>query len=601
MTTMNAAAAIVIMKKRKKSKMKYRTIENGLITSEHIGQEVKVIGWVARKRDLGSLTFIDLRDRSGIIQVLINEETPKPEIRNEYVINVTGIVTKKADPNPALKTGHLEIVATKVELINKAKNPPLIIADETDALEDVRLKYRYLDLRRPVLQNKLITRAKIAKATRTFLDEAGFIEIETPILTKSTPGGARDYLIPSRLNPGTFYALAQSPQIYKQLLMIGGLEKYYQIAKCFRDEDLRADRQPDFTQIDIETSFMTYEEVLAINEKLLQFIFKEVKGYDLKLPLPRITYDEAMLKYGSDKPDLRFGLEINDAKDIFTKFDAPFLNAEPYIYAIKVSDNGDFFTRRVVDELNMIAKQHGLNSFANLKYSSDAFTGSLAKFVTPDLEKDLIQKFSLKDNDFLLISFGANKRQTLTSLGAARLKVAAMLNLVDKNAYSALWVDSFPLFSYDEESGNYVSEHHPFTMPFEKDISKLKTNPGEILSYAYDIVINGYEVGGGSMRIFDQDLQEEIFNVLGMTEKEIEQKFGFFIEALKYGTPPHGGIAYGLDRLTMILTGTHDIRDVIAFPKNLRGNSLMSGEPNIVSDFQLKELYIKIDKEREEK
>lgn len=581
--------------------MKYRTIENGLITKEHLGQEVRVIGWVAKKRDLGSLTFIDLRDRSGIIQILINENIAKPDIRNEYIINVTGIVTKKAEPNPLLKTGHLEIVATEVKLINKAKNPPLIIANDTDALEDVRLKYRYLDLRRPVLQNKLITRAKIAQATRTFLDRERFIEIETPILTKSTPGGARDYLVPSRLNPGTFYALAQSPQIYKQLLMIGGLEKYYQIAKCFRDEDLRADRQPDFTQIDIETSFMSYEELLLLNEELLQFIFKEVKGYDLKLPLKRITYEEALEKYGSDKPDLRFELELNDVKNVFSHLDAPFLNKEPYIYAIKVTKSGDFFTRRVVDELNNTAKQHGLNSFANLKFNDDEFSGSLAKFVTPELAPLLVKELELGDGDFLLLSFGANKKQTLTSLGAARLKVAEMLSLIDEEVYSVLWVDSFPLFSYDEASGNYVSEHHPFTMPFESDLHLLSSKPGEVLSYAYDIVINGYEVGGGSMRIFDQDLQHQIFNVLGMTEQEIAYKFGFFIEALKYGTPPHGGIAYGLDRLTMILTGTHDIRDVIAFPKNLRGNSLMSGEPNIVSDFQLDELYIKIKKEREEK
>ncbi len=581
--------------------MKYRTVENGLVTSNHLGKTIKVVGWVSKKRDLGSLTFVDLRDRTGIIQILINEDVKRPEIRSEYIISVTGVVTLKQEPNPLLKTGHLEVVATEVTLINKAKTPPLIIADETDALEDVRLKYRYLDLRRPSLQNKLITRAKIAKATRAFLDDDGFIEVETPILTKSTPGGARDYLVASRLNPGSFYALAQSPQIYKQLLMIGGLEKYYQIAKCFRDEDLRADRQPDFTQIDLETSFLTYDEVLTLNEKLLQHIFKEVNGYELKLPLRRITYHDAMRKYGSDKPDLRFGLEINDVQATLSKFDAPFLNKEPYIHALKVTGNNDTFTRRVVDDFNLIAKQHGLNSFANLKYQDGAFTGSLAKFVTADLATELIEVLELNEDAFILFSFSSNERQALTSLGSARTKLGAMLNLTDNEQYSALWVEAFPLFSYNEKSGNYVSEHHPFTMPFEHHIDLLKTNPGAVLSYAYDIVINGYEVGGGSMRIHDQDLQHEIFNVLGMTQEEIDAKFGFFIEALKYGTPPHGGIAYGLDRLAMIFTDTNDIRDVIAFPKNLRGNSLMSGEPSKVSDFQLDELYIRIKKEREDK
>ena len=569
----------------------YRTIENGNINEKLVGQTVKIIGWVAKKRDLGGLTFVDLRDRSGIVQVLINEGVARPDIRNEYIIQIEGVVTLKEVPNKNLKTGKVEVVASKVTLINKAKNPPLIIADETDALEDVRLKYRYLDLRRKVLQDKLIARAKITKVTREFLDNEGFIEIETPILTKSTPGGARDYLIPSRLNPGTFYALAQSPQIYKQLLMIGGLEKYYQIARCFRDEDLRSDRQPDFTQIDIETSFFTYEEVLDLNERLLQKIFKEVKGYDLKLPLPRLTYHEAVENYGSDKPDLRFDLKIRDLSKVLSNEE--YFKAKEDVRGLIINDPTNILSRKTLDELNLIVKQHGLNFLGVLKYDGTAFSGSLAKNITSS-HAEVAEALGLAANDVVLLGFDAPLARILSALGAVRKELGVRFNLIDENAYSCLWVDSFPLFSYDPETRRFASEHHPFTQPKEEDIAKLATAPEEVLSYAYDIVINGYEAGGGSMRIYDQDLQNRIFEILGLSEKEIEYLFGFFIEALKYGTPPHGGIAFGLDRLTMILTGTDDIRDVIAFPKNLKGASLMSGEPSKVSNLQLDELYIKI-------
>jgi len=569
----------------------YRTIENGNINEKLVGQTVKIIGWVAKKRDLGGLTFVDLRDRSGIVQVLINEGVARPDIRNEYIIQIEGVVTLKEVPNKNLKTGKVEVVASKVTLINKAKNPPLIIADETDALEDVRLKYRYLDLRRKVLQDKLIARAKITKVTREFLDNEGFIEIETPILTKSTPGGARDYLIPSRLNPGTFYALAQSPQIYKQLLMIGGLEKYYQIARCFRDEDLRSDRQPDFTQIDIETSFFTYEEVLDLNERLLQKIFKEVKGYDLKLPLPRLTYHEAVENYGSDKPDLRFDLKIRDLSKVLSNEE--YFKAKEDVRGLIINDPTNILSRKTLDELNLIVKQHGLNFLGVLKYDGTAFSGSLAKNITSS-HTEVAEALGLAANDVVLLGFDAPLARILSALGAVRKELGVRFNLIDENAYSCLWVDSFPLFSYDPETRRFASEHHPFTQPKEEDIAKLATAPEEVLSYAYDIVINGYEAGGGSMRIYDQDLQNRIFEILGLSEKEIEYLFGFFIEALKYGTPPHGGIAFGLDRLTMILTGTDDIRDVIAFPKNLKGASLMTGEPSKVSNLQLDELYIKI-------
>jgi len=578
-------------KKKRRHKLMYRTIENGNINEKLVGQTVKIIGWVAKKRDLGGLTFVDLRDRSGIVQVLINEGVARPDIRNEYIIQIEGVVTLKEVPNKNLKTGKVEVVASKVTLINKAKNPPLIIADETDALEDVRLKYRYLDLRRKVLQDKLIARAKITKVTREFLDNEGFIEIETPILTKSTPGGARDYLIPSRLNPGTFYALAQSPQIYKQLLMIGGLEKYYQIARCFRDEDLRSDRQPDFTQIDIETSFFTYEEVLDLNERLLQKIFKEVKGYDLKLPLPRLTYHEAVENYGSDKPDLRFDLKIRDLSKVLSNEE--YFKAKEDVRGLIINDPTNILSRKTLDELNLIVKQHGVNFLGVLKYDGTAFSGSLAKNITSS-HTEVAEALGLAANDVVLLGFDAPLARILSALGAVRKELGVRFNLIDENAYSCLWVDSFPLFSYDPETRRFASEHHPFTQPKEEDIAKLTTAPEEVLSYAYDIVINGYEAGGGSMRIYDQDLQNRIFEILGLSEKEIEYLFGFFIEALKYGTPPHGGIAFGLDRLTMILTGTDDIRDVIAFPKNLKGASLMSGEPSKVSNLQLDELYIKI-------
>lgn len=574
----------------------YRTIENGLINEKHVGQTVKIIGWVSKKRDLGALTFIDLRDRSGIVQVLINENIERPEIRNEYVLQFEGIVTLKAVPNPALKTGKIEVVATKVTLINKAKNPPLIIADDTDALDDVRLKYRYLDLRRSVLQEKLRIRAQIAKTTRTFLDEEGFLEIETPILTKSTPGGARDYLVASRLNPGTFYALAQSPQIYKQLLMIGGLEKYYQIARCFRDEDLRADRQPDFTQIDIETSFFTYDELLNLNERLLAKIFKEVVGYDLKLPLQRLSYQDALKYYGSDKPETRFELLLSDVSSAFLK--ETFFASFPEVQSLKVNDPQNKLSRKVLDHYNELAKRHGIGYFGILKYDGVTLSGSLAKNIVHS--EEIIKVLKLGKDDVVFLAFGHSSHKLLTALGALRLQLGRLFDLIDDKKYGVLWVDRFPLFSYNEETKAYASEHHPFTQPLPEDFSKLATKPEDVLSLAFDIVINGYEAGGGSMRIYDQELQNRIFEILGLSASQIDSLFGFFIEALKYGTPPHGGIAFGLDRLTMVLSGTNDIRDVIAFPKNLKGASLMSEEPSKVSDFQLEELCIKIDKEGSE-
>ncbi len=571
----------------------YRTRYNGTLTILDLGLEVELVGWVAKKRNLGSLLFIDLRDRTGLVQVTLkSDEIEVPEIRNEYVIKVKGVVAKKDVANKNLKTGEIEVLATSIELINKAKNPPIIIADATDALEDTRLKYRYLDLRRSVMQDKLMIRAKIARAAREFLDQNDFIEIETPILTKSTPGGARDYLVPSRLHPGSFYALPQSPQIYKQLLMIGGLERYYQIARCFRDEDLRADRQPDFTQIDIETSFLNYEDFLSQMEKLIHKMFKDVVNYDLKLPLNRLTYQEAMETYGSDKPDTRFDMKIQSLD--FLHPSVELFATTPVVRAIVVPSVGDKMSRKQLDELNLEAKKFGINSLANLKLTSEGFAGSLAGKLSEEQKDNILKQLDLKVNDLVIIAFNETSQRVLPLLGALRTSLAKRFNLIDNDKFAVLWVEKFPLFSYDKDNNRYVSEHHPFTMPLVEHLALLETDPSKVLSQAYDIVINGYEAGGGSMRIYNQELQHKIFALLGMTEEEIKAKFGFFIEALEYGTPPHGGIAFGLDRLTMILSGTDNIRDVIAFPKNLSGISLMSEEPNTVSQQQLDELHIKI-------
>lgn len=571
----------------------YRTRYNGSLTIKDLGQQVELVGWVSKKRNLGSLLFVDLRDKTGIVQVTIKtDEIEVPEIRNEFVINVVGVVSKKDVANANLKTGEVEILATSVKLINKAKNPPLIIADTTDALEDTRLKYRYLDLRRAVMQEKLFIRAKIARAAREFLDQNEFIEIETPILTKSTPGGARDYLVPSRIHPGSFYALPQSPQIYKQLLMIGGLERYYQIARCFRDEDLRADRQPDFTQIDIETSFLSYEEFLAMMEKLIHKIFKDVVNYDVKLPLKRLSYEQAMETYGSDKPDTRFDIKLKNLDFLYQKVDL--FATTPIIRAIVIPNVADQMSRKQIDELNIEAKKFGISSLANLKLTAEGLTGSLANKLGEEQKEQVKLVLGLNVNDLALIAFSETKQRVLPLLGAIRVTLAKKFNLINQNDFEVLWVEKFPLFSFDKEKNTYTSEHHPFTMPLFEHLDLLDSNPSKVLSQAYDIVINGYEAGGGSMRIYNQDLQHKIFSLLGMSEEEIKAKFGFFIEALEYGTPPHGGIAFGLDRLTMILSGTDNIRDVIAFPKNLSGVSLMSEEPNTVSQQQLDELHIKI-------
>lgn len=573
-----------------------RTNYCGEINNTQLDKNVKVIGWVAKKRNLGSLVFIDLRDRSGILQIVIkNNELNIPEIRNEYILSVEGKISLREIENKDLKTGKFELIASKIEVINTAEQPPIIISDKTDASEDIRLKYRYLDLRRNSMQKHFFTRAKIVKCVHEFLDKNDFIEIETPTLTLSSPEGAKEYLVPSRIHHGSFYALPQSPQLYKQLLMVSGFERYYQIAKCFRDEDLRSDRQPDFTQIDIETSFLNEDQILTLSEELLQYIFKNVINHDIKLPLRRIEYDEAIHKYGSDKPDTRFGMLIEDVKEILNKGEfESYINSD-YVCAIKCENIANDLSRKKIDELSLLANKFNLKNYQVYKVLNNEINSSLNKFFNLEILNKLKDKMNAKENDVIFVAHG-KKRDVLFGLGALRNDLAKKLNLIKEETYDLLWVTHFPLFGINDE-GNIVAEHHPFTRPCDEDIDKLKTNPEQVYSYAYDIVINGYEAGGGSLRIYNQDLQKTIFEVLNVSEEDIQKKFGWFVEALKYGTPPHGGLAFGLDRLTMILSGTDNIRDVIAFPKNLSAVCPMTNAPREVSEEQLKELGIIIDKE----
>lgn len=578
-------------------KMKSRTHTCGELNINNVNQEVTLVGWVSKKRNLGSLVFIDLRDHFGFVQIVAEDEkfSCLKSIKNEFVIQVKGLVQKRNTPNPKLKTGEIEVAAKEINIINSANLTPFIIADETDALEDTRLKYRYLDLRRPIMQSYLTTRAKIMRSIREYLDSLDFTEIETPILTLSTPEGARDYLVPSRTRKGSFYALPQSPQLFKQLLMIGGMERYYQIARCFRDEDLRADRQPDFTQIDMEMSFMDQDEILTLLENGIKKIFKDVKGIDIETPFRRIPWFEAMSRWGSDKPDTRFGIELNEIKDDLKgiEFEA-FAKAEN-IKAIVVNDVANQTTRKVMDSLNEIAKKYGLKQVTVLKYLNNILEGSFTKYFTDEMKQNLINHLALKENDIVIIGAGEFEKVCF-ALGALRSHYAKQLHLIKENTFDYLWVVDFPLFEKLED-GSYTSEHHPFTRPREEDAYLLDTAPEKVLSAAYDIVINGYEAGGGSLRIYDQNMQKKIFNILGFTDEDIKRKFGFFVDAFQYGTPPHGGAAFGLDRLTMILSGTDNIRDVIAFPKNLNAVCPMSNAPYTVDEQQLKDLGIEVIKE----
>ena len=569
-----------------------RTCFNTELSIKDVGKEVTLVGWVSKKRNLGSIVFIDLRDRSGIIQIMVKDSENLVDIRNEYVISVKGKVAKKEVANKNLLTGEIEIIADEIKVINTAKTTPLIIADETDALEDTRLKYRYLDLRRPMMQRYQDIRHRIKMTVHQYLDNLKFCEVETPILTLSTPEGARDYLVPSRIHHGHFYALPQSPQIFKQLLMIGGFERYYQIARCFRDEDLRADRQPDFTQIDIETSFLDQDQFLTIMEGLIKEIFKKTINYEVKLPLRRLTYRYCMDNYGSDKPDTRFDIKLHDLKDIFANSSfAGYQNANSII-GICVNGVASSTSRKVIDNLTLEAKKFNLGGLTVLKFENNELTGSFTKFLSEQEKNDLIKEFSLKNDDILIIAAGEYNR-VCPLLGALRLKYAKELNLIAKDSFDLLWVIDFPLFERDAD-GNITSTHHPFTRPRDEDLQHLEDNPTKVLSYAYDIVINGYEAGGGSLRIYDQDVQTKIFEILGLSDEDIKRKFGFFIDAFQYGTPPHAGMAFGLDRLTMILSGTDNIRDVIAFPKNLSAVCPMSLAPGKVDEQQLIDLGLSI-------
>jgi aspartyl-tRNA synthetase len=576
-----------------------RTHHCGDLRIEDVGKTVDILGWVAKKRNLGSLLFIDLRDRWGIVQVLVKtEEISVPDIRNEYIISVHGVVNKKDQPNKSLATGDIEVEALEIKVINTASQPPIIIADNTDALEDVRLKYRYLDLRRPIMQKRFFIRAKIVKCVHEYLDSLDFVEVETPTLTLSSPEGAKEYLVPSRIHHGCFYALPQSPQLYKQLLMVAGFERYYQVAKCFRDEDLRADRQPDFTQIDLEMSFLNEDQILTIAEGLLQKIFKKTINFDVKLPLRRIPYDEAVSKYGSDKPDTRFKMLLENVKDILEKGDFNVYKDSKFVCAIKVDNVAKDTSRKKIDEYNLLANKFNMKSFGVFKVENQLIYSSLSKFYAPEVLEELKTRMNAKDGDVIFVAAGNNSKNVHFGLGALREEFGYKLGLIKPNTYDLLWVTKFPLFGMSED-GHIVAEHHPFTRPCDEDLDKLKTHPEQVYSYAYDIVINGYEAGGGSLRIFDQDLQKTIFEVLGVSDEDIEKKFGWFVNALKFGTPPHGGLAFGLDRLTMILSGTDNIRDVIAFPKNLSAVCPMTNAPRPVTDAQLKELGLKVEESEE--
>lgn len=581
-----------------------KTIENNTITKENIGQTLELYGWVQKKRDLGGVIFIDLRDRSGIIQLTIRPENKAYEIasrlKNEYVIKVIGTVQKREKVNPNMKTGEIEIDIQELEIINTSIETPFEIKDDTNALEDTRLKYRYLDLRRQSLKDKIITRAKITRCIRNFLDTEGFIDIETPVLCRSTPEGARDYLVPSRINKGNFYALPQSPQILKQLLMVSGFEKYYQIAKCFRDEDLRADRQPEFTQVDVELSFVDEFDVMNVIEKLIAKVFKEMKQVEIKLPLKRMKYNDAIKNYGSDKPDLRYEMPIQEITSIFNNTSIEFLKKvieeKGIINALVLKNKADKYSRKEIDKLTDFVKTYKATGLAYIKVE-DTLSGSIVKNLSEEEISTLKSQLNLEKNDIVFIISGVYNI-VKTSLGALRCKLAKDNQMINNKEYQMLFVTDFPVFEYSEQENRYVACHHPFTAPKDEDIDKLLTDKANCYAKAYDIVINGYEAGGGSIRIHNQDTQKMMFEALGFTDEEAKEKFGFLMEAFKYGTPPHGGFALGLDRLTMLLTETDNIRDVIAFPKTASASCLLTEAPNVVSEKQLEELGLQLKEEK---
>ncbi|TKI56385.1 aspartate--tRNA ligase [Brevibacillus antibioticus] len=580
----------------------YRTVHGGEVTTAHVGQEVVLNGWVQKRRDLGGVIFIDFRDRTGIVQIVFNPEYNKEaweaadKVRSEYVLVVKGKVVNRAPEavNPKLKTGEVEVHISEIEILNDAKTPPFLIEDEIDVDEQVRLKYRYLDLRRPEMQRSLLLRSKAAKAFRDYLDENNFLEIETPILQKSTPEGARDYLVPSRVHPGEFYALPQSPQLFKQLLMVSGLERYYQIARCFRDEDLRADRQPEFTQVDIETSFLSMEEILPMMEKMVAHVFKQTVGVDVPTPFPRLTYADAMARYGSDKPDVRFGMELTDVSDLVATSDfkvfAAAVAGGGQVKAINAKGCGHY-SRKEADDLGKFASRYGAKGLAWIGFKDGEIKGPIAKFFKEEEINEMKARLAVEEGDLLL--FVADKPKVVAdALGALRSKLGAELGLIDQSKFAFLWVVDFPLVEWDEDAKRYVALHHPFTRPKDEDLHLFDTDPGQMRAQAYDMVLNGYELGGGSMRIYKRDVQEKMFTALGFSPEEARKQFGFLMDAFEYGTPPHGGIALGLDRLIMLLAGRTNLREVIAFPKTASASDLMVNAPDVVDGKQLKELSI---------
>ena len=579
-----------------------RTNMCGDLRKEDIGREVVLMGWVQKERNLGSIIFVDLRDTKGIAQIVFDDTisedifTKAEKIRSEYVLAVRGRVRERQSINPEIPTGQVEILVEELKILDEAQTPPIYIKDDDNVAESTKLKYRYLDLRKPMMQDKLKLRAKTAKIIRDFMYENDFIEIETPMLTKPTPEGARDYLVPSRVNEGEFYALPQSPQLMKQLLMVSGMDRYYQIVKCFRDEDLRANRQPEFTQVDIEMSFVDVEDVIGINEKLLAKIFKELKGVDIELPIKRMTYNDAMERFGVDKPDLRFGMELKNISDLcvdsgFKVFDSAVENGGS-VRGINVKSAEAQFSRKKITELENYIKDFGAKGLAWIKITDEGITSPISKFLSEDEMANIIKRVDGAVGDLILIV--ADKAQVVyTALGNLRCEIAKRLDLIDKDRYELLWITQFPLFEYDEEDDRLVAKHHPFTHPVDEDIELLETRPEKVRAKAYDIVMNGDEIGGGSIRINDSELQERMFKALGFTTEQAWDQFGFLLEAFKYGAPPHGGIAYGLDRLVMILTDCDNIRDVIAFPKTQNATCLLTHAPAEVTDQQLSEVHIK--------